>query len=138
MDQTLKYIGVVHSVLKNRKECPFQENENAPEATITIYPEFAEGIKDIQADSEIILLTWLHEADRSVIKCMRRKKYDSPVLGVFSTRSPDRPNPIGVHIVKVVSISEDWGIKVDGLDVLDQTPVIDIKPLKDKKKLKGV
>jgi len=128
MDQTLKVIGKIHSELKNKEDCPLQENENAPGAMIEIFPEFIEGVKDIKPGSEILLLTWLHKADRRVIKCVTRNNYDSPKVGVFSTRSPDRPNPIGIHSVKVLSI-EDGSIKVSALEVLDQTPLVDIKPV---------
>ena len=127
MEQTLKIIGKIHSELKRIEDCPLQESENAPEAVVEIFPEFIEGIKDIKAGSKILLLTWLHQADRSVIKCVPRNNYDSPLIGVFSTRSPDRPNPIGIHAVKVISV-ENNKLKVSALEVLDQTPLIDIKP----------
>jgi tRNA-Thr(GGU) m(6)t(6)A37 methyltransferase TsaA len=132
MEASLKFIGTVHSQLKRIEDCPLQENENAPEAEIEIFVEFAEGMKDIRIDSEIVLLTWLHEANRSVIACIPRREYGAPKVGVFSTRSPDRPNPIGIHTVKVVSISQGGLIKVSGLEVLDQTPLIDIKPIWNK------
>ena len=128
MEQTLKIIGAIHSSLKRKEDCPLQENEDAPEAVIEIFPEFIEGIKDLKAGSKILLLTWLHQADRGVIKCVPRNNYDSPMIGVFSTRSPDRPNPIGVHLVKILSI-ENNKLKVSELEVLDQTPLIDIKPV---------
>jgi len=124
---TLKFIGKIHSSLKAIEECPLQENENAPEATIEIYPEFSEGIKDLKPGAEIILLTWLDKADRSVISCIPRRNYGSPKIGVFSTRSPDRPNPVGLHAVNVISVKDNL-IKVSALEVLDQTPLIDIKP----------
>ncbi len=104
-----------------------QENEEAPEATIEIYPEFLEGIKDLKPGSMILLFTWLHEADRTVITCITRRNYNAPKIGVFSTRSPDRPNPIGLHSVKVLSIESNL-IKVSALEVLDQTPLLDVKP----------
>jgi len=128
MEAAVKYIGKISSSLKNIEDCPLQGNENAPDAEVIIYPEFIEGIKDIKAGSEILLLTWLHAADRSVIKCYPRNNADAPVVGVFSTRSPARPNPIGIHPVNVIAISADGVIKVSGLEALDQTPVIDIKP----------
>ena len=127
METTINFIGKINSELKKVEDCPLQENENAPPASITIFPEFREGIKDIQPGQSLILLTWLHEADRSILKCYPRKDAHLPEIGVFSTRSPDRPNPIGLHSIKVVSI-ENRNIKVSGLEVLDQTPVIDIKP----------
>jgi tRNA-Thr(GGU) m(6)t(6)A37 methyltransferase TsaA len=129
MEPAVKFIGRIHSSLKSIEECPLQENENAPEATLIISPEFAEGIKDIQPGSEILLLTWLHMADRTVIKCVTRNNYGSPLMGVFSTRSPDRPNPIGMHTVEVISISNGTSIRVSGLEVIDQTPLLDIKPI---------
>jgi len=128
MDQAIQFIGKIRSELRSIEECPLQENENAPEAAIIIFPEFIEGVRDIIAGSEILLLTWLHMADRSVIKCYPRNNYASPFIGVFSTRSPDRPNPIGIHKVKVLSVSEN-NIRVSALEVLDQTPLIDIKPV---------
>jgi tRNA-Thr(GGU) m(6)t(6)A37 methyltransferase TsaA len=128
MEATLTFIGKIRSELKTIEDCPLQETENAPEAELVIFSEFTEGIKDITAGSEILLLTWLHQADRTVIKCVTRNNYGSPLKGVFSTRSPDRPNPVGVHKAKVLAVSGDT-IKVSGLEVLDQTPLIDIKPV---------
>ncbi len=128
MEQTLKIIGKIHSELKRIEDCPLQENEKAPEAIVEIFPEFIEGIKNLNPGSKILLLTWLHQADRSVIRCVPRNNYDSPMIGVFSTRSPDRPNPIGIHSVKILSI-ESNRLKVSALEVLDQTPLIDMKPV---------
>jgi tRNA-Thr(GGU) m(6)t(6)A37 methyltransferase TsaA len=126
-EPTLKFIGKIHSSLKTIEDCPLQENENAPDATIEIFPEFLEGIKDLKPGTNIILLTWLDKADRTVISCIPRRNYKSPKIGVFSTRSPDRPNPVGLHSVKVISVKDSL-IKVSALEVLDQTPLIDIKP----------
>lgn len=127
MQPTLSYIGKINSSLRRLEDCPLQENENAPGASIILSPEFVAGIKDIHAGDKILLLTWLHAADRSVIECVPRNNFDAPKVGVFSTRSPDRPNPIGIHFPKVISIEKNV-IQVSGLEVLDQTPVIDIKP----------
>jgi tRNA-Thr(GGU) m(6)t(6)A37 methyltransferase TsaA len=129
MKPLINIIGVIHSQLKKIEDCPLQETENAPEATLEIIPEFREGIANIKVNQELMLLTWLHLADRTVIKCIPRRDYGSPEIGVFSTRSPDRPNPIGVHVVKVMSVSDNGLIHVSGLEVLDQTPLIDIKPV---------
>lgn len=129
MEPSLTFIGKIHSVLKRMEDCPLQEHEAAPEASITIFPDFMEGIKDLRAGDELVLLTWLHAADRTVMKCVPRRNYDAPQVGVFSTRSPDRPNPIGMHVTKVVSVADDGVIKVSRLEVLDQTPLIDIKPV---------
>ncbi|MBS1520669.1 MAG: tRNA (N6-threonylcarbamoyladenosine(37)-N6)-methyltransferase TrmO [Bacteroidetes bacterium] len=128
MNTILQYIGTISSKLKNIDDCPRQADENAPEASIIVYPEFAEGVKDIKPGDEILLLTWLHMGDRTVLQTRPRNNPNAPLTGIFSTRSPDRPNPVGIHSVKVISIT-DGKIKVDSLEVLDQTPVIDIKPI---------
>ena len=124
----LKPIGVIHSELKKLKDCPRQEAENAPQAIIEIFEEFEEGIKDIKTGSELILLTWLDKADRSVLSTIPRNNPDTPLTGIFSTRSPARPNPIGLHHVNVVSVLPGNRFLISNLEVLDQTPLIDIKP----------
>jgi len=124
----LKFIGVIHSVLKNLEDCPKLETEDAPEAEIEIYSEFVSGIKDIKPGSFLLLFTWLHLANRAILTTHPRNNPKSPLTGVFSTRSPDRPNPVGIHNVKVISVAKKGFIKVSGLEVLDKTPVIDIKP----------
>ncbi|MEX6688123.1 tRNA (N6-threonylcarbamoyladenosine(37)-N6)-methyltransferase TrmO [Danxiaibacter flavus] len=129
MDATLNFIGQIHSSLKNIDDCPLQENENSPSAMLEIFPPYMEGIKHIKEGAEILLLTWLHVADRTAIKCRPRNNKDGEYIGVFSTRSPDRPNPIGIHFVKVDSVTQDGFIKISGLEVLDQTPLVDIKPM---------
>lgn len=128
MESTVKIIGKVYSSLKRKEDCPLQENENAPPAELVIFPEFISGIKDIVPGSDILMLTWLDRADRSVLQCVPRNNFDSPMIGVFSTRSPDRPNPIGIHVARVISVVDDR-IAVSNLEVLDQTPLIDIKPV---------
>jgi tRNA-Thr(GGU) m(6)t(6)A37 methyltransferase TsaA len=127
MDYNIRPIGVIHSKLKNLEDCPLQENENAPQATIELFAKYKQGIKNLEVGSTFILFTWLHESDRSVLSTRPRNNPGAPLTGVFSTRSPDRPNPIGMHSVKVVSIDGNK-IVVSSLEVLDQTPVIDIKP----------
>lgn len=131
---TIKFIGRIHSELKRIEDCPLQENENAPEASLTIFPEFIEGIENVEEGTEILLFTWLHEADRKVLKTKPRNNPEASLTGVFSTCSPDRPNPIGLHSVQVLSISDKGVIKVSGLEVIDRTPLIDIKPIKAKNK----
>lgn len=132
MDPTLTFIGTIHSELTRIEDCPLQEDEGAPEASITISPEFMEGVKDVQAGDEIILLTWLHKADRKILQTRPRNNPQASLTGIFSTRSPERPNPIGLHAVNVLSISEEGLIKVSGLEVIDQTPLIDIKSVSNK------
>jgi tRNA-Thr(GGU) m(6)t(6)A37 methyltransferase TsaA len=129
MEATINFIGIVHSPLKSLEDCPKQENEQAPEAIIEIYPKFLDGIKNIEAGSEMILLTWFHLSDRSELVCHPRDNPSAPLRGVFSTRSSNRPNPIGMHLVKILSVEENGFIKISNLEALDQTPVIDIKPV---------
>lgn len=128
MEHKVRHIGVVHSSLKNLKDCPRQETENAPEATVEIFSDFKPGMSDIEPGAELIIITWLHHADRTVLKTKPRNEEDAKLTGVFSTRSPDRPNPIGMHVAKVVSV-DGVHIRISCLEVLDGTPVIDIKPV---------
>ena len=124
----LTFIGTIHSQLKQLQDCPRQETENAPEATIEIFSEFVEGIQNIKPGDEIILFTWLDKADRAVLKTRPRNDNNLPLTGVFSTRSPDRPNPIGIHSITITSVVSGNMLKVSNLEVLDGTPIIDIKP----------
>jgi tRNA-Thr(GGU) m(6)t(6)A37 methyltransferase TsaA len=124
--ETVTFIGIIHSSLKNLEDCPLQEHESAPGATVDISAEFAEAARDIKQGDKLILLTWLDRGDRSVLMTHPRNDKRKPVKGVFSTRSPDRPNPIGIHVVDVSKISGSQ-FEVSNLEVLDQTPVIDIK-----------
>jgi tRNA-Thr(GGU) m(6)t(6)A37 methyltransferase TsaA len=125
----LKFIGIIHSSLKRVEDCPKLETEDAPEAEIEIYNEFVSGSKDMKPGSSLLLFTWLHLANRMTLTTHPRNNPKAPLTGVFSTRSPDRPNPIGIHTVNIISIGENGYIKVSGLEVLDKTPVIDIKPV---------
>jgi tRNA-Thr(GGU) m(6)t(6)A37 methyltransferase TsaA len=127
-DNHLSYIGVVRSTLRNLEDCPLQENEQAPAAVIEISDEYIVGIRSLNPGDKMLLLTWLHQADRSVIECYPRNQVNAPTLGVFATRSPNRPNPIGIHQVTITSIKNNV-IAVDALEALDGTPVIDIKPV---------
>ena len=134
MEKTIKKsfdvnpIGVIISPLTNLEDCPLQESENAPEAYLEIYDPFREGIKDIRPGDKLIILTWFHLADRKIVKCYRRKEVGSVKFGVFSTRSPDRPNPIGLHTVTVLEVVNEYKIKIFPIEALSGTPVIDIKP----------
>ena len=128
----LRPIGVVRSSLKRRENCPHQGWEGAPEAWLEIDPAFVDGLDGIAPGSEVILLTWFHEAQRSVLKVHPRGNIERPLRGVFSTRSPDRPNPIGLHRVEVLEIKEGTHLRVCPLEALDGTPIIDIKPVLPK------
>ena len=124
----LQVVDVVHSSLKQRADCPLQGIEGAPDAIITIEKGFSPAIESLRVGEEIIVLTWMHLAARDVLSCYPRKEVNSQPLGVFSTRSPDRPNPIGLHRVRITSISAGE-IGVFPLEVVEGTPVVDIKPV---------
>jgi tRNA-Thr(GGU) m(6)t(6)A37 methyltransferase TsaA len=124
----VKPIGVVQSELTRREDCPLQGDEGAPEAWLKIADEFIEALDGIKVGSEAILLTWFHLANRDVLKCYPRNETNAPHVGVFTTRSPDRPNPIGLHTVKILAI-EHGRIKVFPLEALDGTLLLDIKPV---------
>ncbi len=133
MDMTgfqLRPIGRVESPLTERAQAPRQGDEGAPDAWLVFEPAVADGLRDIAADAEIIVLTWLDRADREVLLTRPRDDPQRPVTGVFSTRSPDRPNPVGLHRVRVLA-TEGLRIRVQGLEALDKTPVIDVKPVLD-------
>jgi len=129
MQPIINFIGQVLSPLKSLDDCPRQANESAPEAMLEILPAYQQGITNIQAGDKLVLLTWLHLADRKVLATHPRNDTSLPVTGVFSTRSPDRPNPIGLHTVTVTAVDDNRLIKVAGLEVLDGTPIVDIKPV---------
>jgi tRNA-Thr(GGU) m(6)t(6)A37 methyltransferase TsaA len=126
----LKPIGWVESPLTDRAQAPRQGGEGAPDAWLVFEPAVADGLRDIAAGTEIILLTWLDRADRGVLVTRPRDDPRRPLTGVFSTRSPDRPNPIGLHRVRVLA-AEGLRIHVQGLEAMDKTPVIDVKPVLD-------
>src|SRR5262249_982074 len=122
-------IGHVHSVLKHRSGAPRQAWEGAPDVEIEIHGEFIDALDGISAGQEIWVLTWLHESKRSVLKVRPRGDPQNPITGVFATRSPDRPNPIGLHRTTVLSLHGSRFLQVRTLEAIDGTPVIDIKPV---------
>jgi tRNA-Thr(GGU) m(6)t(6)A37 methyltransferase TsaA len=125
----LVQIGTVRSSLKNRQDCPSQEREGAPEAWIEIDPFYGEGLYALSPGDEIIVLTWMHLAKRDTLQVHPRGNKKNPLKGVFATRSPSRPNPIGFHQTRIISLEEPFMIKVQALEVVDNTPVVDIKPV---------
>ncbi len=125
---TLRPVGVVHSPLTDRSSAPAQGDEGAPDAWIVIDAEFRAALRDLQVGERIIVLTWLHRADRTVLELHPRGDESRPLQGVFSTRSPDRPNPIGLHEVEIVGI-DGHRLQVRDLEAVDGTPVVDIKPV---------
>jgi tRNA-Thr(GGU) m(6)t(6)A37 methyltransferase TsaA len=124
----LKPIGRVRSAPKDRQAAPRQGVEGAPEATIELSPSVREGLGGIRAGSEVIVITWLHESRRDVLKVHPRGEESRPLTGVFATRSPDRPNPLGLHRVTVLALT-GRELKVAPLEAIDGTPVVDIKPV---------
>ena len=125
----LRPIGVVKSTLHRREDAPRQGEEGAPDAWLQLAPQFMEALDGIKQGSEIVVLTWLHLADRGCLKVHPRNDALAPLTGVFATRSPDRPNPIGLHRVTVMEIDPQRGLRVQPLEALDGTPVLDIKPV---------
>ena len=132
---TVEAIGSIESSLKNRKNAPRSGNEGAPDAWVEILPEFVDGLKGITdgipgitLGGEIILLTWFHQSHREVLQVHPRSDKNRPLTGVFATRSPDRPNPIGLHRVKVFEVVGNR-LRVGPLEAIDGTPVVDIKPV---------
>ena len=124
----LSPIGVVESPLTDPATAPKQGREGAPEAVLVIQPEVAEGLDGIAPGDEVIVLTWLDRADRGVLRVHPRDDPANPERGVFSTRSADRPNPIGLHVVEVVEI-DGTRLRVRNLEAVDGTPVLDLKPV---------
>jgi tRNA-Thr(GGU) m(6)t(6)A37 methyltransferase TsaA len=124
----LQPIGWVESVLTDRKDAPRQADEDAPPARLVLRDQVAGGLLQLEAGTTIHLLTWLHLADREVLQVHPRREMERPLCGVFATRSPDRPNPIGLHTTTVVGV-EGNVVLVDHLEAIDRTPVLDIKPV---------
>ena len=121
-------IGVIRSEIKKREDAPLFYTEGAPNAFLHILPEYVEGLDRMQAGDEIIVITWLHRAHRDVLKVHPRGDTSNPLTGVFLTRSPDRPNPLGLHRVKVLEINQNR-LHIGPIEAIDGTPVIDIKPV---------
>lgn len=125
----LRRVGVVRSPLRNLGECPKQGFEGAPDAWLEIDAAFADALDGLTVGREVLILTWLHEGRRDTLKVHPRGNPDEPLRGVFVTRSPDRPNPVGLHRVEVVEFQKPNLVRVRPLEVLDGTPLIDIKPV---------
>jgi tRNA-Thr(GGU) m(6)t(6)A37 methyltransferase TsaA len=124
----IRPIGHVESPLTSTADAPRQGDEGAPPAYLILDSEVHAGLDGIVVGDEIIVLTWLHEADRRVLTVHPRGDLTRPEQGVFSTRSPSRPNPIGLHRVRVLNL-EGIRIQVSGLEAIDGTPIVDLKPV---------
>lgn len=125
---TIEPIGVIRSELKSLDDAPRQGDEGAPEAWLELNPNVADGLIGIQPGDDLFLFTWLHLADRTTLEVHPRGDLDRPMAGVFSTRSPDRPNPIGLHRVTVLEVSGPR-LRVAPLEAIDGTPIVDLKPV---------
>ena len=121
-------IGFVRSDLKRHEDAPRQGREGAPNALIEVLPIYRKALRRMQAGDEIIIISWLHHARRNIMEVHPRGESSRPLTGVFSTRSPDRPNPLGLHRVKVLKMTPDT-LQVGPIEAIDGTPVIDVKPV---------
>jgi tRNA-Thr(GGU) m(6)t(6)A37 methyltransferase TsaA len=127
-DLDLVPIGRVESTLTDREAAPLQGDEGAPSAWLVFEPRVAPALDGLEVGNEILVLTWLDRAQRDVLRVHPRGDVTNPEQGVFSTRSPDRPNPIGLHPVKVMAI-DGLRVQVNNLEAIDATPIVDVKPV---------
>ena len=124
----LTAVAYVQSRLDDRAAAPRQGNEGAPDAFIVFEPNMVEALEGIEVDAELMLLTWLDLADRNVLRVHPRDDLSQPKQGVFATRSSDRPNPIGLHRVRVLAVNGNV-LHVNELEAIDGTPILDVKPV---------
>ena len=125
---SLKSIGRVESPLTDLESAPRQADEGAPEAWLVFEPEVLAGLRNLRPGDEVLLLTWLDRARRDLLSVHPRGDISRPEEGVFSTRSPHRPNPIGLHRVEITAI-EGRRVRVRQLEAVDGTPILDLKPI---------
>ena len=126
-EQKLWSIGVIRSELASLADAPMQGSEGAPDAWLEVDAAFAEALHGIEVGDALLVLTWFHRADRGVLQTRPRSDPRNPMTGVFATRSPDRPNPLGLHPVTVRAIDGNR-LRVGPIEAIDGTPVVDIKP----------
>jgi tRNA-Thr(GGU) m(6)t(6)A37 methyltransferase TsaA len=124
----IRPIGTVSSSLQSLDAAPRQADEGGPEAWLVFEPAAVEGIRNIRAGDDLILITWLDRARRDVLSVHPRGDVSRPPEGVFSTRSPHRPNPLGLHDVTVTAV-ESGRLQVRNLEAIDGTPIVDVKPV---------
>ena len=120
-------IGVVRSSLRRRKNAPRNATDGAPAAVLDIDERFAAALNGVQAGMDLIVVTWLHHGDRDTLEVNPGRDRTRPLTGVFATRSPDRPNPIGIHRVSVTAIDAPSRVHVAALEAIDGTPILDLK-----------
>jgi tRNA-Thr(GGU) m(6)t(6)A37 methyltransferase TsaA len=123
----LRPIGVISSDLTSLADAPMQGSEGAPDAWLEVEAAFGDALLGIEAGDEIIVITWFHRADRETLQTHPRSDPRNPLTGVFATRSPDRPNPLGLHPVTVRAI-DGRRIRIGPIEAIDGTPVVDLKP----------
>jgi tRNA-Thr(GGU) m(6)t(6)A37 methyltransferase TsaA len=124
----VRAIGRVESPITDRAVAPRQADEGAPPATLVFEPGVREALRSLRVGDDVVLLTWLDRASRDVLSVHPRGDLSRPEEGVFSTRSPDRPNPIGLHRVRITSV-DGLRVGVDHLEAIDGTPIVDVKPV---------
>ncbi|MEV6104094.1 tRNA (N6-threonylcarbamoyladenosine(37)-N6)-methyltransferase TrmO [Streptomyces sp. NPDC051940] len=128
MTYVIEPIGHVESPLTDPDDAPRQGDEGAPPAWLVFRPAVRPGLRDLRPGDQVVLLTWLDRARRDVLAVHPRGDTSRPETGVFSTRSPHRPNPVGLHRVTVEAV-EGLRIRVSDLEALDGTPIVDVKPV---------
>jgi tRNA-Thr(GGU) m(6)t(6)A37 methyltransferase TsaA len=128
VDVQLRPVGKIRSILKERRDAPKQGSEGGPDAWLEIDPSLADALDGLEVGDEILIITWLHQANRDVLKVHPRSDPRNRLTGVFATRSPDRPNPLGLHPVVVRAI-EGNRLRIGPIEAIDETPVVDIKPV---------
>ncbi|HEU5471502.1 MAG TPA: tRNA (N6-threonylcarbamoyladenosine(37)-N6)-methyltransferase TrmO [Actinophytocola sp.] len=124
-------VGRVSSPLTDRDQAPRQGDEGAPDSWLVFEPELADALRDFEVGTEVLVLTWFDRARRDVLAVHPRGDESRPWTGVFSTRSPDRPNPVGLHRVQILAV-EGTRVQVRNLEALDGTPIVDVKPVLDR------
>ena len=125
-DQDIRPIGAIASDLKSLVDAPMQGFEGAPDAWLEVDAAFAPALHGIEVGDELIVITWFHQADRTVMRVHPRSDPANPLTGVFATRSPDRPNPLGLHPVTVREVA-DMRLRIGPIEAIDGTPVVDVK-----------
>ena len=130
-DLTLTPIGTIRSELKSTADAPLFYTEGAPDAWLELNPRYSGALLGLEPGAEIIVITWLHLADRTILQVHPRGDLANPLTGVFLTRSPDRPNPLGLHRTRVLSM-DGPRLRIGSMEAVDGTPVVDIKRVVDE------